>query len=239
VVAGARPEPSVELPEDSILLLERLTRWPFFRELDLKTCQEVAALMRLETHPPGELLLLDGDRCDALYIVARGYASHSHVSVEGREHVLGYIGPGHPLNLVAVVDGRPQCGSIYSLTGVTLYSLPVTPFGELLANRADLGAAVSRMLAREARQLAETARGLALDPVRKRLAAFLLQFAEQSPPYQRWTQDLIAAHIGSVRDVVGRVLRDMVREGILSRERGQLVILDRGRLEKEAGIGGE
>ena len=97
----------------------------------------------------------------------------------------------------------------------------------------------SRMLAREARQLAETARGLALDPVRKRLAAFLLQSAEHSPPYQRWTQDLIAAHIGSVRDVVGRVLRDMVREGILSRERGQLVILDRGRLEKEAGIGGE
>ena len=54
---------------------------------------------------------------------------------------------------------------------------------------------------------------------------------------QRWTQDMIAARIGTVRDVVGRLLRSFASEGLIRRERGRLVIVDREALEKEA-LGG-
>ncbi|MHB1318782.1 MAG: Crp/Fnr family transcriptional regulator [Anaerolineae bacterium] len=213
----------------------RLVHWPLFRELRADTFSALTGLMRMESHPSGQLLLLDGEHYESLYIVARGFVSHSQMSVEGREHVLGYLGPGRLLNLVAVLDGKSQPGTLQSVTPVDLYAVPANGFLSLVTTRSDLAMAVARALADDNRRLSETARGLALDPVRKRLAAFLLEYAENSPPQQRWTQDMIAAHIGTVRDVVGRILRDMIQEGLVSRERGQLVIVDREGLRRESG----
>jgi len=216
--------------------VERLSRWPFFRELSPDTFRALTSLFRMEGHSAGEMLLLDGQHYRSLYLVARGVTSHSQISTEGREHVLSYPGPGRFLNLLQTIDGGPQPGSISCVTDVDLYSLPGTEFCDLLAHRPDLGAAVALVLASENRRLSETARGLALDPVRKRLAAFLLEFAESTPPQQRWTQDMIAAHIGTVRDVVGRILRDLAQDGLINKDHGQLVIIDREGLMQEAGL---
>ena len=219
--------------------VERLSRWPFFRELSPDTFRALASLLRTEGHPAGEILLLDGQHYRSLYLVARGVTSHSQISTEGREHVLSYPGPGRFLNLLQTIDGGPQPGNIVSITDVDLYSLPGTAFRDLLAHRPDLGFAVARVLSSDNRRLSETARGLALDPVRKRLAAFLLEFAESTPPQQRWTQDMIAAHIGTVRDVVGRILRVMSQYGLINKDHGQLVSSDRERLRQEAGLNEE
>jgi CRP/FNR family transcriptional regulator, cyclic AMP receptor protein len=216
-----------------------LARWPLFRDLHPQTLAALTAVLMPEAASSGHLILLDGERYARLYLLVRGFASQSQVSVEGREHVLDYMGPGRFLNIVAVLDGGTQLGTIRALTDVDLYSIPFDAFLSLAETWADLALALARLLARENRQLSETARGLALDPVRKRLAGFLLEYAENAPPQQRWTQDLIAAHIGTVRDVVGRILRDLAQEGLIKRERGELVILDRAGLEGEArGTGG-
>jgi len=47
---------------------------------------------------------------------------------------------------------------------------------------------------------------------------------------------MIAAHIGTVRDVVGRILRDLIRDGLINKDHGQLVIIDREALMQEAGL---
>jgi CRP/FNR family transcriptional regulator len=71
--------------------------------------------------------------------------------------------------------------------------------------------------------------------VRARLARFLLTSGdERDAPARHWTQEEIAAHIGTVRDVVGRTLRVFSRSGLIRRERGRLVITDRDGLEEEA-----
>jgi DNA-binding GntR family transcriptional regulator len=58
--------------------------------------------------------------------------------------------------------------------------------------------------------------------------------AEDRQPPRRWTQEEIATHIGTVRDVVGRVLRSFAAEGLIRRERGRLVVMDRAGLERAA-----
>jgi CRP/FNR family transcriptional regulator len=77
--------------------------------------------------------------------------------------------------------------------------------------------------------------------VRTRLARFLLshvsdhiQEGEPTNHARLWTQQEIASHIGSVRDVVGRTLRSFARAGWVRRERGRLVVTDREGLEREA-----
>jgi CRP-like cAMP-binding protein len=73
---------------------------------------------------------------------------------------------------------------------------------------------------------------LALHTVQERLARFLLDQAKTGSPgtLQRWTQQDIAVHLGTVRDVVGRELRALEDAGAIRIERGQIILLDRDTL---------
>jgi CRP-like cAMP-binding protein len=157
-----------------------------------------------------------------------------HLSPEGREHVVSYLGPGRLLNLVPALDDGAALGSVDALTDATTYAIPCDLLREWIARDADLAAAVARYLAGELRRVDAMLADMALHTVRARLARFLLTHAESNPAHHRWTQAMIAANIGTVRDVVGRLLREMRQEGIIRRERGRLVIVDREALEREA-----
>ena len=94
--------------------------------------------------------------------------------------------------------------------------------------------AVSRYLAGEVRRLSDLVESLALHTVRARRARFLLERAEGTVPRRRWTQEEIAAQIGTVREMVGRTLRAFTDDGWIRRHQGRIVILDQSALEREA-----
>ena len=75
---------------------------------------------------------------------------------------------------------------------------------------------------------------LSLHSMRGRLAHFLINQAERADPPEHWTQDEIAAQIGTVRDVVGRTLRSFEDTGLIRRQRNRIILLDRPGLEAEA-----
>ena len=54
-----------------------------------------------------------------------------------------------------------------------------------------------------------------------RLAAFLLQHgdAETTLNRQQWTQDEIAAHLGTVREMVGRAFKELQEAGLIRLDR--------------------
>ena len=51
---------------------------------------------------------------------------------------------------------------------------------------------------------------------------------------RRWTQDDMARQIGTVRDVIGRTLRDFEGKGLIQRDRGNISLIDREGLERTA-----
>jgi hypothetical protein len=58
--------------------------------------------------------------------------------------------------------------------------------------------------------------------------------AEADRVTRRWTQEEIAAHLGTVRDMVGRTLRAFADAGLVRMERQCIMLLDREGLEAEA-----
>ena len=66
----------------------------------------------------------------------------------------------------------------------------------------------------------------------KRLAAFLLEEASiEGTPSLKITHEKIAAHMGSAREVVTRMLRYFQNEGMVKLTRGAIEITDRNKLE--------
>jgi CRP-like cAMP-binding protein len=75
---------------------------------------------------------------------------------------------------------------------------------------------------------------LSLRTVRGRLARFLLEHADEDQVTRHWTQEEVAARLGTVRDMVGRTLRAFVVAGLVRMNRQRIVLLDREGLEAEA-----
>jgi CRP-like cAMP-binding protein len=211
-----------------------LTELPLLASLPDDILPRLQASATRRTYEAGQVIALEGDICREALFVARGLVRVRQLSLEGREHVLAYVGPGACLNLVSALDGEALPASLEAIEETVVYALPCGQVRDLLGESAGFAEAVAMQLAHENRRLSHMVRDLALYSVRARLARFLLQHAEYVPPQERWTQATIAASIGTVRDVVGRALRAFADEGTIRRERGRLRIIDRERLERAA-----
>ena len=218
--------------------IQTLSKLSFFSRLDNDVLSEIAPYIQERTFSPGQVVILEGEPCQAAYFVARGVVRTHRLSPEGREHVLAYLGPGEPFSLVPALDGGPHLAAVDAVTDTTLYTIPCERFQRIMRDHPEVALAVMEHLAAEVRRLSDMVEDLALHTVRTRLARFLLSQADGTQPSIRWTQEEVAAQIGTVRDVVGRALRAFADDGLIRRERGRLVVMDRAGLEREAMMNG-
>jgi CRP/FNR family cyclic AMP-dependent transcriptional regulator len=211
-----------------------LSEFGLFAQLDGAALREIALHVAEAKYDPDQIIALSGEPCTGVSLVVQGEVSMQRLSVEGREYVLDYLGPGDTFNLVPVLDGGPALATVQALSYTTLYVIPAPRFLDILDRHKPVSRVVLELLATQVRYLSDAVEDLALHTVRTRLARFLLANAADGARARRWTQEEIAAQIGTVRDVVGRTLRGFAREGLIRRSRGRLVISDREALEREA-----
>lgn len=214
--------------------LKSLANLPFFSRLDAAALAEVAPRVREVTLEPGQVAVWEGEPCSAVYFVVRGLVRTRRMTLNGREHVLSYLGPGTCFNLVPALDGKPNPLTVDAVTPTTLYSVACADCRSVLARNSEMAHALLEHLAGEVRTLSDMVESLALHTVRARLARFLLDLVSGKAPPRAWTQEEVAAHIGTVREMVGRTMRDFTQEGLIRRERGRIVVLDPERLTREA-----
>jgi CRP/FNR family transcriptional regulator len=203
-------------------------------ELDGTTLQLLAEQATTVHYAPSTVISLAGEACARVCFVHRGVVQARQDSADGREYVLAHLGAGACFDLIPALDGGATLATIVALTAVTAYAIPCGALNSVLLQDGPFAARMAVHLAGEVRRLAYMSRDLALHTVRMRLARFLLDQADALPGEHRWTQDLIAAHVGTVRDVVGRLLREFAAEGLVQGGRGRLAIVDRQGLEEVA-----
>lgn len=214
-----------------------LSTLPFFTELSEDALHEIASHIQERTFSPGQVITVEGTTCQGVYIVVRGLVRSCRLSFDGREHVLAYLGPGKPFNIVAALDGGVNPATVDAVTEAVLYSIPCGRFRLIMSDHQEVALAVSAHLAAEVRRLGDMVEDLALHTVRTRLARFLLAHAEGTQmPQRQWTQEEIAGQIGTVREMVGRTLRSFASEGLIRRQRGRIAIVNREGLAREGAV---
>lgn len=219
------------------ITVQTLRQLPFLAGLGEDDLLEIATYVHERTFSPGQVIILEGEPCQAVYFVAHGVVRALRLSLEGREQVLAYLGPGESFNLVPVLDSRPNLATAEAVTEATLYTISCQRFHQIMRDHHEAALAVLERMAAEVRRLSDMVEGLALHTVRTRLARFLLAQADDRQHHKHWTQEEIAASIGTVREMVGRTLRAFAAAGWIRRERGRIVVVEREGLEREAAGG--
>jgi len=213
---------------------------PLFGRLGDTAFRRVAELAVERRYRPGETVILEGDPCRAAYFIAQGQVRAARLSPAGREQVLTRLGKGESFNTVPPFQPQKRNhATVQALTDVTLYAIDAADFRHMIEEIPALATGLLEDFATRLDHLTNLVENLALYTVRARLAQFLLQHGNErtelaNQAVERWTQDEIAAHLGTVRDVVGRTLRAFVDEGLIRIDRDEIVLLDRQALLAEA-----
>ena len=199
-----------------------------------------------------EALLANGERFDypggiTVYrpgsppraaLVIRGLLRVYLSSPEGRQVTVRYARESDVLGIAAVVGGPPNVG-VQTIAPSTFFSIN----GAKLTELAHKDTRVAWHLAEELnRRLYDTLYEAAVNTfgsVKQRVAAHLLDLASDHwPPDGRLvalvSQQELADAVGSVREVVARVLRDLRVAGIVATAPDSIAILDPARLHAES-----
>lgn len=211
-----------------------LKRVPYFQKLDQTALTDVAQEVVVRHYGAGEIVFLEGDPGAGLHLVAKGLGKVYRISEEGREQILATLGPGDSCNEVPVVDGGPNPANLAAVDESTMWIISEASLTHLRDRYPALNDIIIKNLAMRCRQLVQRVYNLSFLPVTGRLAAFLLQ---QSGPdnalsRRRWTQDEIAAHLGTVREMVGRAFRELQQAELIAIDRHRIEILDKEGLKE-------
>lgn len=217
--------------------VELLRGIPYFQPLpdsEIKRLQERAIR---QTFTRGRIIFLDNDPCPGLYLVESGRIKLFKTSSDGREQILLLVGPGGSFNDVAVFDDGLNPVAAGALEKSTVYLVPTGDVQAAVQSNPAAALALAREFAGRLRTMSALVEDLSFRHVTSRVAKLLLQYAEQrdgSTPRARLTQQELASMVGSVREVVGRSLAALEREGAIRIDRARIIIADREALRRMA-----
>jgi CRP/FNR family transcriptional regulator len=212
---------------------------PYLADLSPESIGDLAAIASHHRYAQGEMIFIEGDASAGLWLVETGTIKICRFAADGREHILHLVHRGDTFNDVSAMDGGPNPACAVAFTEATLWRIAREDLRQVVHRHPELAWALIESIARRARYLVGVVQDLAMRNVKGRLARLLLEqaeAAEKGTSPDPLTQEEMASHLGTVREVVGRALRSLAAAGIISMERHQIVIVDRERLREEAEV---
>ncbi len=232
---GLRDTPGVTLAEESVVGLLRSV--PLFGELDEQELERFSRVAVPRSYPAGTRVFHEGDQSDACYIIREGTFRVTREHPDGRAITLATLGPGDIVGELAMLDGEVRSASVETLGGDgELIALPARDVRALLRKHPEITVKFVAALTRRLRAANERISRQSFQTVPSRVAGVLSQMAkdekreDNGPVTIRMNQADLAQLAGTSRESVSRFLADLERAGVVRAGRGQVTILEPGRL---------
>jgi len=218
---------------------------PLFRDLTDKEFGFLAKRAVPHKLASGTLIFSEGEACRGLYIVAGGAVKIFKTSPGGREQVLTVDGPGHLIAELPVFDGGSYPASAMAMGETSLLFVSKQDFHALCLEHPEVTLKVLKAVGARLRKLVGVIEELSFTTVRHRLAVLLLSEAKRRGKQTsrgieftlRGSNQELAAHIGTVRELVSRNFSRFQAAGLVKLEGKTVIIPDVDALEAEAASG--
>jgi len=207
---------------------ETLSRMHYFTGLTPEELGEVRKCIAFEKQiEKGQTLLCEDDLSDYMYLIISGAVKVFKKSANGKEQILNIASTGESLNDVSTFDGGPSAMDMLAMTPVRLLAIKKDDIKALFARFPRVALNVAGVLAGKVRRDSSLVEVLSFDQVINRLARLILkQSGAEENFLPLFTQQDLAAMVGTSRVVVNRSLRVMEEKGAIRLERRRIVITD-------------
>lgn len=209
---------------------ERLSKiFPVFTKMPAPTLERILREAQLRRVAGGTPMFSAGNPCSGFPLLLEGTVRVARLGANGREVQLYKVHPGE----ACIMSTGCLLGDVqYGATGtaeesVTVIMLPPKLFGELMRDDDAFRRWVFSLFSERLSGMMELVEAVAFQRLDRRLAAYLVE----SGPVVHTTQQQLADDLGTVREIVGRMLRNFEDRGLVELSRSQIRIRDRAGLE--------
>lgn len=201
---------------------------PVFSCLTRAEIQGLEAEAVKKSFPKSTLLFSEGDETDALYVILEGKAEAVITDENGREIVLSVFGRGEYFGEMAFIDEEPRSATIVTREPLQTLIISRDVIKRMLASNPDFALNLLKGMVTRLRQANKQIEDLALKDVYGRIARLFAQYARtetgETVIEERFTHQKIANMIGSSREMVSRILKELIVGGYISVYKKQITI---------------
>ena len=192
------------------------------------TLRNIAGSGVIRAFPRNTVLINEGDVGDALYVILSGRVKVYSSNEAGREFVIDFHGPGEYVGEMTL-DGAPRSASVITVEPTTCAVVNRAQFRDFILANPDFAMHLIERLIHRVRVTTGNLKSLALSDVYGRLVRLLNTLAQETDGRhvvpEKLTQQDIADRVGASRDMIGKLMKDLVAGGYLAVEERTITIL--------------
>lgn len=199
-----------------------------FSPLREETLRTIASSGVVRQFPKQTVLIHEGDVGDSLYVILAGRVKVYASNAAGREVVIDFHGAGEYVGEMSL-DGAPRSASVITVEPTTCAIVNRAQIREFMIANPDFAQHLIGKLIHRVRVATENVKSLALSDVYGRLVRLINTLATEDEGKltvrERLTQQEIADRVGASRDMIGKLMKDLVAGGYLQVEDRAITIL--------------
>ena len=208
--------------------LDLIRRVPLFSMLTESQAIAVADAVVKRRFKRGEVIVEQGKKSNALFILLNGRARVLTADSRGREVILATLQPGDHIGEMSLIDNEPHSATVRAEIQTDVLMLGRLEFARCLPENTSMAYAVMRGLVQRLRHADRKIESLALMDVYGRVARLLIEMSEdvggEAVVVRKISKQDIAKMIGASREMVSRVMKDLSQQGLIE-ERPQGIVL--------------
>jgi len=201
---------------------------PLFAELKDEELSTIASHAINKTYPKNSVIINEGDNTNSLYVIQSGKVKAFLSNEDGKEVILTLLKTGDYFGELSLLDNAPRSASIMTMEPCKFSIISKEDFDRSMDMHPEIARTLVAELTSTVRRLTESVRNLALMDVYGRVARTLLDMAEDIDDKkvinQKLTHQDIARMIGSSREMVSRIMKDLQKGGYITPESKRIVI---------------
>lgn len=214
--------------------LWHLRNCELFQSLTDNWIERLESRSRMATFHAKSPIRLPEDSSNYLYLILNGLVRLSHITVDGKESILAFVGPGEVFGEGAVIDGSGVEEHVMTIEKTSIMMVPAKEVMELLNENSGLAFSLTKIVGLRRFRIERRVKNLLFVSNRERLTHLLLDLAEQFGMHTEKGLLLkiklshldIANLIGITRESVTTLLGQLKREGKLETGRQKIIITD-------------
>jgi len=208
--------------------------FPVWSQLEKEQKEKIMSAATERTVPKGTLLHNGSGECEGLFCIRSGQLRAFIISDEGREITIYRLADRDICLFSAscMLSGVSFEVSVEAEKDTELFVIPAGVYKGIMEKSAPLSNFTNRLMGERFSEVMWLIDEILWKGIDKRLASFLLsESAMEGSDTLVITHEKIAAHLGTAREVVTRMLRYFQSEKLVVLSRGEVGLSDRKKLE--------
>jgi CRP/FNR family transcriptional regulator, cyclic AMP receptor protein len=211
---------------------ELLRSVPIFSDVEDPGIETLTRVVARKVYPKDGVVFFENEAGDTLFMILTGRIKVTILGDDGREIILTVLGPGDFFGEMSLLDNEPRSATAIATEETELVSLQRADFETVLSDNKEIALGLIRILTQRLRRADQQIETLALLDVYGRVARLIVDLAKEEGrrlkdgrvAFRRATHQEIANRIGTTRETVTRILKDLERAGRIKVEGRELVV---------------